>query len=59
MEGNFRVADDRGLGKALLHSVFIEFKRRGDQFVDLNVEANNLHGAPSFYQRLVMTPVSS
>ena len=27
MEGNFRVADDRGLGKALLHSVFIEFKR--------------------------------
>ena len=42
----------RGLGKALLHHTFAEYRRRGAERVGLKVDAGNPTGAPQLYERV-------
>ena len=44
----------RGIGLALLHHAFGEYYRRGKRGVSLGVDAENLTGALSLYQRAGM-----
>jgi mycothiol synthase len=44
----------RGLGLALLHHVFGEFRRRGERKVGLGVDAQNPTGATQLYERAGM-----
>jgi len=49
----------RGVGRALLLHVFHVFGERGDEAVDLKVQASNPSGALHFYENLGMTIVSN
>jgi ribosomal protein S18 acetylase RimI-like enzyme len=42
----------RGLGKALLHHAFAEYRRRGAERIGLKVDAGNPTGAPGLYERV-------
>jgi ribosomal protein S18 acetylase RimI-like enzyme len=42
----------QGLGQALLHHTFLEYRRRGAERVGLKVDADNPTGAPRLYERV-------
>jgi ribosomal protein S18 acetylase RimI-like enzyme len=45
----------RGLGRALLHTAFAEFRRRGLPKAGLSVDATNPTGALGLYESVGMT----
>ena len=51
------LARRRGIAEALLRTVFLEFRRRGEKHVDLKVQVDNPTGAVSLYKRLGMREV--
>jgi ribosomal protein S18 acetylase RimI-like enzyme len=51
------LARRRGIGEALLRTVFLEFRHRGEKHVDLKVQLDNPTGAVRLYKKLGMREV--
>jgi len=51
------LARRRGIAEALLNTVFLEFRHRGEKHVDLKVQLDNPTGAVRLYKKLGMREV--